>query len=137
MHLRLGQWNLWHTSSMVLVSPKCPAVGWSWWSWMVCNHNVPLFGMYICLQKSRHPSFSVHPSGWFAVLIHSHIFIVRSSSAQAVVMLSARASWSRVLLGVGSSIFLVHASTGVSVSCSLMETGHTLVAAGSGLSPSM
>src|SRR5258708_36032821 len=122
---------------MVLVSPKCPAVGWSWWLQMVCSHNIPLFSTYIHSQKSRHPSFSIQPSSLFAVLICSHIFIVRSSSVQAVVMLLARALWSRVLLGVGSSIILAHTSTGVSVSCLLVKTGHTLVTAGSGLLPAM
>src|SRR5258708_34410567 len=122
---------------MVLVSPKCPAVGWSWWLRMMCSHNVPLFGMYIRSWKSRHPSLSDQPSSWFAVLICPHIFIVRSSSVQAVVMLLARALWSRGLLGVGSSIVLVQAITGVLAICLLLKTMHTLVAAVSGLSPSM
>src|SRR5258708_2553809 len=122
---------------MVLVSLKCPAVGWSWWSWMVCSHNVSLFSMYIHLQKSRCLSLSIQLSSWFAVLICSHIFIARLSSMQAVVILLARASWSRVLLGVGSSIVLVHASTGASASCLMVKTRHTLVAAGSRLLPSM
>src|SRR5258708_39150750 len=137
MHLRPGQWQLQCISSMVLVSPKCPAVGWSWWSQMVCSHNVPLFGMYIHSQKSRHLSLSIQPSCWFVVLICLCIFIARLSSAQAVVILLVRASWSRVLLGVGSSIVPAHTSTRASASCSMVKTGHTLVAAGSRLLPSM
>src|SRR5260370_35031603 len=48
-----------------------------------------------------------------------------------------QASWSRVLLGIRSSMDPVHASTRTSASCSLVKTGHTLVAMASGLSPSV
>src|SRR5258708_35258961 len=48
-----------------------------------------------------------------------------------------QASWSRVLLGIRSSMDPVHASTRTSASCSLVKTGCTLVAMASGSSPSM